>query len=145
MLSASLPAWRGGHTPRLGQAASRRIELNALTSERLTDIGAGATFYSTLVEVAKKALSLPFARSSLRRCKLSAMNWWDVLIAAGIVAAFLIYRRAGLITVKDAQDHLKHGALVIDVRTAGEFVCRTSARRRQSAIERNRNQLEPPH
>ena len=27
--------------------------LNALTSERLTDIGAGATFYSVLVEVAK--------------------------------------------------------------------------------------------
>ena len=50
------------------------------------------------------------------------MNWWDVLIASGIIAAFLIYRRAGLITVKDAQEHLKHGALVIDVRTAGEFV-----------------------
>jgi anaerobic selenocysteine-containing dehydrogenase len=27
--------------------------VNALTSERLTDIGAGATFYSTLVEVVK--------------------------------------------------------------------------------------------
>ena len=27
--------------------------VNALTSERLTDLGAGATFYSTLVEVSK--------------------------------------------------------------------------------------------
>jgi len=27
--------------------------VNALTSERLTDLGAAATFYSTLVEVAK--------------------------------------------------------------------------------------------
>jgi len=27
--------------------------VNSLTSERLTDIGAGATFYSTLVEVEK--------------------------------------------------------------------------------------------
>jgi anaerobic selenocysteine-containing dehydrogenase len=27
--------------------------INSLTSERVTDIGAGATFYSTLVEVAK--------------------------------------------------------------------------------------------
>jgi anaerobic selenocysteine-containing dehydrogenase len=27
--------------------------VNALTSERLTDMGGGATFYSTLVEVAK--------------------------------------------------------------------------------------------
>jgi hypothetical protein len=30
--------------------------VNALTSERLTDIGAGATFYSTLVEVEKQGL-----------------------------------------------------------------------------------------
>jgi anaerobic selenocysteine-containing dehydrogenase len=29
------------------------VNVNALTSERLTDIGAGATFYSVLVEVAK--------------------------------------------------------------------------------------------
>jgi len=29
------------------------VNVNALTSERLTDIGAGATFYSTLVEVAR--------------------------------------------------------------------------------------------
>lgn len=50
------------------------------------------------------------------------MNWWDVLIACGIIAAFLIYRHTGLVSVKDAQEYLKHGALVIDVRTAGEFV-----------------------
>jgi hypothetical protein len=29
--------------------------VNALTSQRLTDIGGGATFYSTLVEVVKIA------------------------------------------------------------------------------------------
>lgn len=50
------------------------------------------------------------------------MNWWDILIAVGIIAAFLIFRRAGLVSVKDAQEYLKRGALVIDVRTAGEFV-----------------------
>ena len=50
------------------------------------------------------------------------MNWWDILIAFGIVAAFLIYRRSGLISVTDARELLKKGALVIDVRTAGEFV-----------------------
>jgi len=33
--------------------------VNALTSERLTDIGAGATFYSTLVEVAKVSAKQP--------------------------------------------------------------------------------------
>jgi len=56
------------------------------------------------------------------RCKLLAMNWTDILIAAAIVAAFLIYRRAGLVSVKEAKTHLKNGAMVIDVRTAGEFV-----------------------
>ncbi len=33
--------------------SSEGVNVNALTSERLTDLGAGATFYSTLVEVAK--------------------------------------------------------------------------------------------
>ncbi len=50
------------------------------------------------------------------------MNWIDILIAAAIIAAFLLYRRSGLISIKDAQTHLKSGAMVIDVRTAGEFV-----------------------
>ena len=50
------------------------------------------------------------------------MNWWDVLIVLGIIAAFLVYQRSGLISVKEAQQHMRHGALVIDVRTAGEFV-----------------------
>jgi anaerobic selenocysteine-containing dehydrogenase len=36
-----------------GHAAIHNV--NALTSETLTDIGAGATFYSTLVEVRKSA------------------------------------------------------------------------------------------
>lgn len=52
------------------------------------------------------------------------MNWWDVVIALGIIAAYVIYRNSGLISIKDAQGHLKHGALVIDVRSAGEFVAR---------------------
>jgi hypothetical protein len=30
-----------------------QVNVNALTSERLTDIGAAPTFYSTLVEVSK--------------------------------------------------------------------------------------------
>ena len=50
------------------------------------------------------------------------MNWTDVLIAAVIIVAFLLYRRTELISVKDAREHLKNGARVIDVRTSGEFV-----------------------
>jgi len=52
LLNASLPA--GVVTGQLDWAklADSGVNVNALTSERLTDIGAGATFYSTLVEVA---------------------------------------------------------------------------------------------
>ena len=50
------------------------------------------------------------------------MNWTTVLISAVVVAAFLLYTRSGVISVKDARSYLKKGALVIDVRTAGEFV-----------------------
>ena len=39
-----------------GDLSGRGANVNALTSERLTDIGGGATFYSTLVEVQKIAL-----------------------------------------------------------------------------------------
>jgi anaerobic selenocysteine-containing dehydrogenase len=53
MLNSSLPA--GVVAARLDWAKLHPdgANVNALTSERLTDIGAGATFYSTLVEVAK--------------------------------------------------------------------------------------------
>ena len=53
MLNASLPS--GVVAARLDWAKLHAdgTNINALTSERLTDIGGGATFYSTLVEVAK--------------------------------------------------------------------------------------------
>ena len=53
MMNESLPA--GVVTGPLDWAklAGDGRNVNALTSERLTDIGAGATFYSTLVEVGK--------------------------------------------------------------------------------------------
>jgi rhodanese-related sulfurtransferase len=50
------------------------------------------------------------------------MNWTDVLIALAILVAFLVYRRVGQISVKDARNYIRNGALIIDVRTAGEFV-----------------------
>jgi phage shock protein E len=50
------------------------------------------------------------------------MNLWDILVILAAVVAIVLFRRAGLISVKEAQEHLKHGALVVDVRTAGEFV-----------------------
>ncbi len=50
------------------------------------------------------------------------MNWTALLVIAVLLTAFLIYNRAGLISIKDARAYLKKGALVIDVRSAGEFV-----------------------
>jgi rhodanese-related sulfurtransferase len=50
------------------------------------------------------------------------MNWTALLLLAALLVVFLLYKRSGLITVKDARAYLKNGALVIDVRSAGEFV-----------------------
>ena len=49
------------------------------------------------------------------------MNWITLLIVAVVVAAFLTISKAGQISAKDATGYLKNGALVIDVRTPGEF------------------------
>jgi len=59
MINASLPA--GVVAARLDWAKLHPdgFNVNALTSERLTDLGAGATFYSTLVEVTKMRRAVP--------------------------------------------------------------------------------------
>lgn len=49
------------------------------------------------------------------------MHWTALAIFAAIVLAFLLVRRSRQIAEKDAQSHLQNGALVIDVRTPGEF------------------------
>jgi phage shock protein E len=49
------------------------------------------------------------------------MNWTTVLILAAVVAAFLLLKRVGQISTKAAREFIKHGALVIDVRSPGEF------------------------
>jgi rhodanese-related sulfurtransferase len=49
------------------------------------------------------------------------MNWTTVLVGLAVVAAFFWLRRASQISTTDALEYLKKGALVIDVRTPGEF------------------------
>jgi anaerobic selenocysteine-containing dehydrogenase len=56
MMNASLPAGVVAGKLDWAKLSVDGSNVNALTSERLTDIGAGATFYSTLVEVAKLGL-----------------------------------------------------------------------------------------
>jgi molybdopterin guanine dinucleotide-containing S/N-oxide reductase-like protein len=53
MMNASLPEGVVAGQLDWAKLSAGGGNVNALTSERLTDIGAGATFYSTLVEVAK--------------------------------------------------------------------------------------------
>jgi molybdopterin guanine dinucleotide-containing S/N-oxide reductase-like protein len=54
MMNASLPAGVVAGKLDWAKLSADGTNVNALTSERLTDLGAGATFYSTLVEVAKE-------------------------------------------------------------------------------------------
>ena len=49
------------------------------------------------------------------------MNWTTILVIAAIVAAVFMIKKSGQISAKDALEKLKNGALVIDVRSAGEF------------------------
>jgi phage shock protein E len=49
------------------------------------------------------------------------VTWTSVLIAIIVVAAFLLLRRAMQIPKKAAAAYLRNGAVVIDVRSAGEF------------------------
>lgn len=49
------------------------------------------------------------------------MNWTPILIVAGILIVFYLIKRAGQISPQAAQAHLNNGAMVIDVRSRGEF------------------------
>ena len=49
------------------------------------------------------------------------MNWSALILVVAVLAAFILLKRAGQISIKDARERLKGGALVIDVRSAGEF------------------------
>jgi phage shock protein E len=49
------------------------------------------------------------------------MNWTTTLIIAAVVAFIFMKRKSGQISAKDALEKLKCGALVIDVRSPGEF------------------------
>ncbi len=49
------------------------------------------------------------------------MNWTTFLILAVIVVVILVIKNAGQVSAGDAREYLKCGALVIDVRSPGEF------------------------
>jgi phage shock protein E len=49
------------------------------------------------------------------------MNWTYFIVVVALAILYVAYKHSGLIPRKDAVDLLKKGALVIDVRTSGEF------------------------
>lgn len=49
------------------------------------------------------------------------MNWKSVAIFAAILLLLYVWKRIGQISHKAAIEHLKNGAMVIDVRTAAEY------------------------
>lgn len=49
------------------------------------------------------------------------MTWTSLLIAIAVLSILLALRRGKQIPVKTAVEYLRKGALVIDVRSAGEF------------------------
>ena len=48
-------------------------------------------------------------------------GWLGVAIPVGIIAAFLLFRRAGQISGEGARQLIRDGGLLVDVRTPGEF------------------------
>jgi len=49
------------------------------------------------------------------------MNWITILTLAALLVAIILLRRSGRISPAEAAAYLKKRAMVIDVRTAGEF------------------------
>lgn len=49
------------------------------------------------------------------------MHWLSIAIFAVAVILFYLFKRSGQIDEAAARAHLKDGAMIIDVRTAGEF------------------------
>jgi rhodanese-related sulfurtransferase len=49
------------------------------------------------------------------------MNWLFVIIVVAALAVFFLFKHFGQISANDAQALLKNGALIVDVRTPGEY------------------------
>jgi rhodanese-related sulfurtransferase len=94
--------------------------VKAFAGKRLANPGAGTARCFGAGRNGKKSTAR--CQKGCNGSKLVAMNWTALVIAAAAIGAFLAFRHSGLISVNDARAFLKSGAMVIDVRTAGEFV-----------------------
>jgi phage shock protein E len=49
------------------------------------------------------------------------MSWIGFLVVLALAIAYMFYRRAGQVSSKDAEEYLKNGAIIVDVRNPNEF------------------------
>src|SRR6266571_4220532 len=49
------------------------------------------------------------------------MTWMPFLVVLALASGYMYMKRAGQISRKEAEEYLKNGAMVIDVRSANEF------------------------
>lgn len=52
------------------------------------------------------------------------MSWTSVAVIAGLFVLLILLKRSGKVSSRAAAEYLKSGALVLDVRSAGEFTAR---------------------
>lgn len=50
------------------------------------------------------------------------MSWTSAILIVAVVALFIWLRRTGLVPFKAAVGYVKHGAMLIDVRSAPEYI-----------------------
>ena len=56
--------------------------------------------------------------------KTKTMTWTSILIAVAVLSLLLFLKRSWRVSRKTAVEYLHNGAVVIDVRSAGEFTAR---------------------
>jgi phage shock protein E len=66
------------------------------------------------------------------------MNWIPLLFLTGVVLVLALLKKTAQVSTKEAQELLKAGALVIDVRSAGEYV----SYHLESAVNMPLNEIE---
>jgi phage shock protein E len=52
------------------------------------------------------------------------MTWTSFAVVSALLAGLLFWKRGGQVSAKAAGEHLRAGAAVIDVRSAGEFTAK---------------------
>jgi len=63
-----------------------------------------------------------FASTEVKNGTVETMNWFPYLLTTLVFVLVLLLKRAGQISAQQAHELLRNGAIVLDVRSAGEYV-----------------------